>query len=235
MKPKTIAVIPARGGSKRIQKKNIKQLAGKPLITYTIEAALHSTSINRTFVSTDDEDVQNIVKPYSVEIIERPQELAADETPTIDVVFHVLQVLEAEDYLPKTIVLLQPTSPLRTSQDIDSALELFLRRECEAVMSVCRVFRSPYWSFRICEDYLKPLFDEKYLKMRRQDLPELYMPNGALYVSTPYNLRKYGSFCCPQTVPYIMPPERSVDIDDEMDFLLAEVLITKSSFGNNVQ
>jgi len=221
-----VAIIPARGGSKGIPRKNIKQLFGKPLIVWTIEHAKKSRYIGRITVSTEDKEISEISKKYGAEVIERPEELAKDETPTIDVIFHVLRV-QAENFEPGLVVLLQPTSPLRNAQDIDNAIELFLKNDCESVVSVCEVEHSLYWSFEIENRYLKPIFGGKYLNMRRQDLSKVYTPNGAIYVSTPEILRKYKSFYCSKTIPYIMPPERSVDIDNEIDFMLAELLMRK--------
>lgn len=227
METKILAIIPARGGSKTIPRKNIKLLNGKPLIYYTIKESIKSKYLGRIIVSTEDKEISEISKKYGAEVIERPEELAKDETPTIDVIFHVLQVVKAENFEPGLVVLLQPTSPLRNAQDIDNAIELFLKNDCESVVSVCEVEHSPYWSFEIENRYLKPIFGGKYLNMRRQDLPKVYTPNGAIYVSTPEILRKYKSFYCSKTIPYIMPPERSVDIDNEIDFMLAELLMRK--------
>jgi len=226
METKILAIIPARGGSKTIPRKNIKLLNGKPLIYYTIKESIKSKYLGRIIVSTEDKEISEISKKYGAEVIERPEELAKDETPTIDVIFHVLQV-QAENFEPGLVVLLQPTSPLRNVQDIDNAIELFLKNDCESVVSVCEAEHSLYWSFEIENRYLKPIFGGKYLNMRRQDLPKVYTPNGAIYVSTPEILRKYKSFYCSKTIPYIMPPERSVDIDNEIDFMLAELLMRK--------
>jgi len=225
MKNKIIAIIPARGGSKGVPRKNLRLLCGKPLIYYTIREALKSKHISKTIVSTEDEEVVKTSNEYGAEVIKRPIELAKDETPTIDVIFHVLQVVKAQNFEPKIVVLLQPTSPLRNAQDIDNAIELFLENDCESVVSVCEIEHSPYWSFKIENGYLTPIFGEEYLRKRRQDLPKVYIPNGAIYVSTPEVLCKYRSFYCQKTIPYIMPPERSVDIDNEIDFMLAELLM----------
>ena len=227
MNYKIIAIIPARGGSKGIPRKNIKLLAGKPLIAHSIENALKSKYIDIVIVSTEDEEIAEISRRYGAEVLERPEELAKDETTTIDVIFHVLEVLGANNFTPKTIVLLQPTSPLRKAEDIDNAIMLFLDSDCESVVSVCEVEHPPYWSFRIEERYLKSLFDKRYLRMRRQDLEKAYIPNGAIYVSTPQTLYKYKGFYCNYIIPYIMPIERSVDIDNEIDFMLAELLMRR--------
>jgi len=217
-----VAIIPARGRSSGIPKKNIRLLNGKPLIAYSIEAALKSKYINRVMVSTENEKIAKIAKRYGAEIIKRPEQLAGDETPTTDVIFHVLEIIRG--YCPEVVVVLQPTSPLRTYQDINSAIRLFLEKNCESVVSVCEVEPSPYWSFKIEKGYLKPIF-ESYLRTRRQELPKSYMPNGAIYISRPEILHKYHSFYCNKTIPYVMPPERSVDIDSEIDLKLAELLI----------
>ncbi len=227
MKNKIIAIIPARGGSKEIPRKNIRLMSGKPLIALSIEAALKSKCIDRVVVSTEDKEIAEISREYGAEIIERPKELAKDESSTIDAILHALEVLKAENYNPDIIILLQPTSPLRNAEDIDSAIELFLNSDCESVVSVREVGHSPYWCFEIEDGYLKSLFGDEYLRMRRQELEKVYMPNGAIYISTPENLRKYKGFYCLRTIPYIMPPERSIDIDNEIDLMLAELLMKR--------
>jgi len=220
-----LSIIPARGGSKDIPRKNIQPLAGKPLIAYTINSALKSKYVGKVVVSTEDEKITEVSKTYGAEVIKRPKELAKGETPTIDVIFHAIDALKVKN--SDLIVLLQPTSPLRTAKDIDNAIELFLSNECESVISVCEVKHSPYWCLKIENGYLKPLFKEKHLKTRRQDLPKAYTPNGAVYISTSEILYKYKSFYCSKTLSYIMSPERSIDIDTEIDFMLAELLMRK--------
>jgi CMP-N-acetylneuraminic acid synthetase len=227
MKPKIVAIIPARGGSRGIPSKNIKRLFGEPLIAWTIKQAKKSGYLDEIIVSTEDEEIAEISRKYGAEIIKRPEELAKDESPTIDAVFHVLEILRTENYNSNIVVLLQPTSPLRTAKDIDNAIELFLNSNYESVVSVCEIEHPPYWSFKIKGEYLEPLFGNEYLKMRRQDLHKTYMPNGAIYISTPQILYKYRSFYCEKTIPYIMPAERSIDIDTEIDFMLAELLMRK--------
>ena len=222
-----LAIIPARGGSKGIPKKNIRLLAGKPLIAYTIEAALKSKYIDKVVASTEDEEIAEVSRKYGAEVIKRPEELARAESPTIDAIFHALEVLKTENYTPDIVILLQPTSPLRNAKDIDNAVELFLDSDCGSVVSVCEVEHSPYWSFKIEKGHLKTLFEEEYGRMRRQDLPKVYSPNGAIYVSTPEILHNYKDFYCNYIIPYIMPIERSVDIDNEVDFMLAELLVKK--------
>jgi len=229
---KILAIIPARGGSRRLPGKNIRKLLGKPLIVWTIEQAKKSKYIDKLIVSTDDKAIAEISKKYGAEVIKRPKILAIDRAKTIDVIFHLLSVLKKEKYDPEIIVLLQPTSPLRTVKDIDNAIELFLKNKCESVISIYESGHSPYWSFKIGKKYLEPIFSRKYLKQMRQDLPRAYIPNGAIYISRPKVLLKYKSFYCKKILPYIMPAVRSIDIDNETDFKLAELLLKKQNEKN---
>jgi len=224
---KILAVIPARGGSKRLPRKNIKKFRGKALITWTIETALKSKYLDRVIVSTEDKKIAQLSKRYGAEVIKRPKSLSTDRARVEDAVFHTLSVLKKQNYEPDVVVLLQPTSPLRTRKDIDEAIAKFLKNECNSLISVCEASPSPYWSFRIQDGYLEPFAGWKYLKMRSQDIPRTYMANGAIYISTPKNLFKNKSFYCKKILPYIMPKERSIDIDDEIDFKLAELLLRR--------
>lgn len=221
----TIAIIPARGGSKGLPRKNIKMLAGRPLIIYTIEAALKSKYINQVIVSTEDREIEEVLRECGTKVIKRPEKLAQDNSPTIDTIIHVLELLEIQNNNFDNVVLLQPTSPLRNADDINNAIELFLKSKAKSLVSVCETTHSPYWYSEIEDGYLKPIFEEKYQNMRRQELPKTYLPNGAIYISTSENLKKYKSFYGPETIPYIMPIKRSIDIDTEIDFITAEILI----------
>lgn len=224
---KFISVIPARGGSKRLKRKNIKMLAGKPLIAYTIIESLKSERFDRIIVSTEDSEIAHISENYGAEIIKRPDNLSRDDTPTIDVIFHVIEQLKVDMDESLTIVLLQPTSPLRIAEDINKCIDLFLNNKCESLVSVCKVSHPINWFFRIDGDYLKPLLDRNILKKDNQDFNSFYQLNGAIYIIELKTLQKYKSFICKYTIPYIMPIERSVDIDTEKDFLLAKLLIKK--------
>lgn len=192
---KILAIIPARGGSKRLPGKNIALLAGKPLIAHTIETAQKSQYIDRIVVSTDDKKIADVSQKYGAEIIERPKEFAEDQSPVHQAVEHALsQLVKTHQYIPDFVVLLQPTSPLRTIEDISRALDLFLKNPCESVISIS----------------------------------ESGQTNGAIFISTPALLKKYKSFYQNNTLNYVMPDNRSVDIDDEEDFKLAGSLIQKS-------
>ncbi len=229
---KIIAIIPARGGSKGLPGKNIKLLAGKPLIAWTIERALKSKYLDRVIVSTDDKEIAEVSKKYGAEVIERPKKLATDKAKTIDVVSHVLGVLKKEHYVPDIAVLLQPTSPLRVTDDIDESILMFLKNKCDSVISFYES-SFPLQGFKMEKKYLKPILGNKYLKTRRQDLPKTYLPNGALYVFTPRDLLKYKTFYPEKILPYIMPSDRSIDIDHEIDLKLAELII--KSAGKNLK
>jgi CMP-N-acetylneuraminic acid synthetase len=225
---KIVAIIPARGGSKGIPRKNIRLLAGKPLIAYSIEAALNSKYINRVIVTTEDKEIAGISRKYGAEVIERPEGLAKDNSQTIDVVKHILENLKKnENYTPDIIALLQPTSPLRTEKDIDNVIELFANNKCGSVISVCEAIHPVYWTFTI-EKYLKPLFSWDYiLNKRRQDLPKTYILNGAVYITSLDNLYKYNSFFNRKIIPYIMQSKKSVDIDEKVDFEFVEFLLRR--------
>jgi CMP-N,N'-diacetyllegionaminic acid synthase len=223
---KIIGIIPARGGSKGIPRKNIKILAGKPLIAYTIEAALKSKYLDRVIVSTEDKEIAQISKKYGAEVIKRPKKLATDTARIIDVIFYLLKILKREEkYIPEIVILLQPTSPLRTSNDIDKAIDIFLKNKCESVISVCETTPFLYLAFKIAKNYLRPIFSKKYFTQRRQDLTKVYIPNGAIYISTPKNLLKYKGFYSKKTLPYIMPVSRSIDIDTREEFKIAEICL----------
>jgi len=227
MEKEIIAIIPAKGQSKGVPRKNIRLLLGKPLIWYSIQAAKSVKNIKRVFVSTEDKEIAEISKKFGAEIIKRPIEYAKDESPTNDVISHILDTLnEREKYEPSTIVLLQPTSPLRESKNIKEALELFQTNKCGSVISICEVLHPIQWTFEIVDNgFLKPAFNEKYLGMRRQELTKYYLPNGAIFITSLSNFREKNSFYCHPIMPYIMPPEISVDLDTELDFIIAESLL----------
>ena len=224
---KGVAIIPARGGSKGIPRKNIKPLAGKPLIAYTIDEALKCQCFDRIIVTTDDHKIAQISQENGADILMRPKELAEDHTPTVDAILHAVKMLEKEeDYVLDYIVVLQPTSPLRSSGDIKAAINLYLENaDCESLVSVAECEHPISWAMNIKNGYLIPFFDETYLKERRQEHLITYVPNGAIYVISRESLYKNQNFYSDRTLAYIMPLERSIDIDTEYDFMIAEFLI----------
>ncbi|GAG39476.1 unnamed protein product [marine sediment metagenome] len=153
--------------------------------------------------------------------------MAKNGTPTMAVVFDVIEIILDKSKKNEIIVLLQPTSPLRTADDINNSLELYLNNECESIISVSRIPKPPYWALKIDENKIKPEFDQKYFKMNRQDFKTFYIPNGAIYVSDCESLYKNKSFFSNNIIPYIMPIERSIDIDTEFEFFIAEILMKK--------
>jgi len=230
-KGKTIlGLIPARGGSKSLPRKNIRPLLGKPLIAWTIEQALVSKYLDRVVVSTDDEKVANISKKYGAEgPFMRPKELATDEAKGIDVVLHAIDWIEKSGNSYDLIMLLQPTSPLRTSEDIDKAIKLLFSKKAQAVVSVCEAEHHPYWSNILPENgCMRDFIKTENMNKNRQELPVFYRLNGAIYLACWDYLKNERSFFGKNTFAYIMPKERSIDIDNEVDFELARILMNYS-------
>ena len=219
---KVLAIIPARKGSKGIVGKNSKLIGGKPLVAWTIEAAINSKFIDKTHVSTDCLTVKSIAESYGLKVPRlRPDNLSEDDTTSSSVI--LFELLDKNEY--DVICMLQPTSPLRTSKDIDSALELFSEFNADSLVSVVEDRHSPYWSFQIKDKYLKSPFSLNYINKRRQDLPKTFSLNGAIYISKISFYKKQKSFLTNETIPYIMPTNRSIDIDDIDDFKNAEVAL----------
>ena len=219
---KLLVLIPARGGSKGIPRKNIRLLNGKPLIAHTIQAALNVPEIDRVIVSTDDKEIADVAEQWGAEVpFLRPPELAADDTPGIAPVLHAL------GHFPevKQVLLLQPTSPLRDSGDIQGILTFQRSQKCPSVVSVYESGKHPQYSYRLdAAGGLSP-FLEAAPATCRQDLEKAYSLNGALYLCDRNWLQKNGSFIGPDTLGYPMPPKRSVDIDTPLDWLWAETLM----------
>lgn len=218
-----LALIPARGGSKGVPGKNIREVVGKPLMAWTIEAAQQARCIDRVVVSSDDAAILQVARTWGAEIpFVRPAELARDETPGIDVVLHALQQLPGVTW----VVLLQPTSPLRTAQDIDAAYALCQEKDAPACVSVTEVATLPWWMFRLSDEgRLRSFIPESERPQRRQEAPPLYALNGAVYVARADWLRRTQSFLTDETLAYVMPAERSIDIDTPLDLTIAACLL----------
>lgn len=227
-----LAIIPARGGSKGLPGKNIKLLDGRPLIHYTIEAALKSEYIQKVLVTTDDEEIASISKAAGAEIpFLRPAHLAGDDAKTIDVIKHALSFYEADSQCAiKHIILLQPTSPLRNSWDIDQAYRIYIDHNADSLQSVSPVVNHPYLLRRIVNDQLRPYKDDRD-NLLRQDVESLYQLNGAIYIFKRELLNQKNTLVGDNNYPYVMPFERSIDIDDIYDFWLAERILKEQ--GNN--
>ena len=223
-----LALVTARGGSKGVPHKNMKLLQGKPLIAWSIEAAKESPSVGRIVTSTDDEEIAEVARGWGSEVpFRRPPELARDVSPHIQVVVHALEWLERyEGYRPEYVLLLQPTSPLRTTEDIEAAVAIAEARNADAVVGVEESPHHPFLVKRLAEDGTLADFvttDMAYL--RRQDLPMAYVVNGAIYLNRREPLLSEETFLPRQTYPYVMPQERSMDIDTPWDWFLVELVL----------
>jgi len=218
-----LAIIPARGGSKRLPRKNILDLNGTPLIAHTIAAGLNSNYIDKVVVSSDDSEILEISKKYGADTLYRPSELATDRATTFDAIKHTIENFEEYDY----IVLLQPTSPLRNEHHIDSAIELLEDKNADAIISVCEMDHSPLWSNTLDESLsMKGFLRDEVLNSRSQDLEPYYRLNGAIYICKTERLLKEKSFFLKDNIfAYVMDRKSSVDIDEEIDFRFAEVMI----------
>jgi len=223
-----IAIIPARLGSKRLPKKNILPLCGKPLVAYSIEAALNSNAVDGVYVSTDDEEVVSIAQSYGAEVpFLRPDYLGRDTASTEDVCEHMLEFLERKSSLDtSSFVLLQPTSPLRTAQHIDGAVSVFKKKNADSVVSVSEFEHPVSWALSVENEILTPCFSEE-LKKRSQDCALRYHPNGAVFVFDTAFFRKRVGRYGKRTFPYVMNRNSSVDIDTKFDFEYAEFLVRR--------
>jgi len=218
-----LAIIPARGSSKRLPRKNILPLLGKPLVAWTIDAALSSSFIDRCIISTDDEEIAQIAREYGCDVpFIRPTELATDRALSNSVYLHALEAL-SDKY--DIAIFLQPTSPLRKTVDIDQALELMQKKGASSIVSVVEAVRPLEWYVVIGEDFkLKNVVKESYNIVEKFNRPKTYYYNGAIKaITVNYFLEKKVSLS-PNTIAYIMPLDRSVDIDNEFDFRIAEMI-----------
>ena len=220
-----LGLIPARGGSKGIPRKNVRCFFKKPLIEWTIEVALSTSLIDRVVVSTDDIEIAEISKAAGAEVpFLRPSELAMDSSPGISTVLHALQELPDID----DVITLQPTSPLRTVNDVEEIFSLRHLLGVQSAVSLSIASKHPSWSYSIDESKRLIPVDNSNQFFCRQDLPETFYLNGAMYLSSREFLEKKKTFIDKNTVGYIMPPERSIDIDTELDFKIAEFIIKSS-------
>ncbi len=220
-----LAIIPARAGSKGVKDKNIRKINGKPLIAWTIDVAIKSKYIDKLILSSEDDKICKIAKKLSCDVpFVRPAEYALDETPMIKVIHHaILNMNDKYDY----VVLLQPTSPLRETEDIDQAISLCISKKAPSCVTICESNKSPYWMYMREEDeILKPFISyPEHLFDRRQSLPTVYMLNGAVFVAECDWILSKNSFMSEDTVSYIMEQSKSFDIDTELDFIIAESML----------
>ncbi|EPA5447435.1 TPA: acylneuraminate cytidylyltransferase family protein [Vibrio cholerae] len=225
---KILAITPARGGSKRLPSKNIKHLNGKPLIQWTIDAALSVREITRVMVTTDCEVIAEIAKQAGAEVpFLRPPELATDTSSSTDVIRHALDFYRAQDEEFDFVLLLQPTSPIRSADDIRFAIEQLKANEADAVVSVCPCDHSPLWANTLPDDRsMADFIRHEVSQLRSQDLPDYYRINGAIYLTRVDRFYQENSlFLSSNIFAYVMDNESSVDIDHELDFLIAETVL----------
>ena len=223
---KCIALIPARGGSKGVPRKNLRHLNGKPLVLHTIEAALASTRISDVYLSSDDGDILAVGARAGCKLIRRPESLARDDSTAVEVVKHFLDSADRSGTEDPAIVYLQPTSPLRTTAHIDAAIDVMTGAGAYTLISVTELEKSPFKSFVLDESgRLESLFDEKLSNLGRQALPKAYLPNGAIYIFTRSAFIERGGFPSNGSLPFIMSSADSIDIDTEDDLTLAQRIL----------
>ena len=223
---KILGIIPARGGSKGVPRKNIREFCGKPLIAWTIEQAKGSKYIDTCVVSTEDEEIKAVSEKWGGSVpFMRPKEMSRDDTPSIEPIMHALNMMPGYDLM----VLLQVTSPMRLSEDIDGAIEFCFENGAQSCISLTEAATNPYWTYTLDEGNrirrLLKLAPEK--SYRRQLLPKVYQPNGAVYIASREFINRTHVLNDESTVGYLMPTTRSWDIDTLQDFEIAQFLMQK--------
>ncbi|MCR4256733.1 MAG: acylneuraminate cytidylyltransferase family protein [Candidatus Uhrbacteria bacterium] len=227
---KLLALIPARGGSKGIPKKNIRPFAGKPLIAHSIEAGKGSKYVDRVVITTDDAEIAEIAKSFGAEVpVLRPAEISGDKSPVMEAVIHMLDYLrDKEGYEPTHLLLLQTTSPLRRSSDIDAAVELFQNRGAESLVSMCRTENGLFTKDE--NDVVETVYDGYKSATNRQMLPKCYKLDGCmLYLIDVNVLREKRSFLGGKLIGFEIPRWRAVDLDDPEDFIVGELIHRNAS------
>ena len=225
---KVLGIITAIGGSKGIKRKNIVSLAGKPLIYYTIQAAKKSKLLTNFIVSTEDKKIAAIAKKYGASVpFLRPKKLAKDDTKSIDVIKNIIKKLEKNNEFYDAVIILQPTSPLRTGIDIDNAINKMIKTDADSIISLVNITGFALdWIKKIKNDIIYSFYKDEKEGIPRQKLDTLYKRNGAIYLTKTSVLKK-GSIFGKSSRPYIMPAEKSVDINEEFDLLLTKFLMEK--------
>lgn len=224
MRRRVFALIPARGGSKGVHKKNLRLVKGHSLVERAILSAIGAVAVDMTYLSSDDDDILNVGRSMGIAVYKR-ESRAADDAATADDV-----VLDFITRLPKVelendpyIVYLQPTSPFRTSVHIDNAFREMGEKKCTTCISVISLTKSPYKSFILTSDgLLKPMFGERFSSSNRQALPPAYYPNGAIYIFPISEFTRRGTFPSEGSLPFVMDENVSIDIDTEEDIAIAE-------------
>lgn len=224
----TLGLIPAKGGSTRLAMKNIRLLGGKPLIAWAAEAARESGVIDRLILSTEDQAVADKARDLGIDVpFMRPQELARDPAGVVEVALHALEELENAGEKFNTLIILLPTCPFRTATDVRRAYELFVAHDRPFLMSVAEYSHTPFAAYRLDKnDGLEPVFPE-YLNCRSQTMPKAFRPNGAVHVLDVPRFRTAKDYVAQPLVGYVMPRERSVDIDTDADLREAILMLAE--------
>ena len=226
-----LALITARGGSKRLPGKNIRVLGGKPLIVWSIDVAKDIPEICEILVSTDDPAIATVCKEAGANVPWlRPAELATDTASSVDVALHALDWYEAENGAVDGLLLLQPTSPFRTQATVQRGIDLFSKHGRQPVLGVSPTHAHPMWTFKTEGKYLVPFMPDHGLGMRSQDLPPAYVVNGSLYLISPAELRACRAFLGAKAIPLVIEsPQEALDIDTELDFKMAEFYLDRGA------
>ena len=230
-----LALVSARGGSKGLPGKNVRPLLGKPLIGWSIDQGLASQYVDAVVVSTDDAAIASVARDYGAELpFMRPPELASDTATSIDVILHALDALERVDRRYDLLVLLEPTSPLRETADIDAALEaLVAHPEAQSIVGVAKVEAGhPAFLLRCNGVLLEPYAPQEFGAKRRQDLDQLFFLEGTVYISWVDALRTRHSFYHDRTMPHMVPKYKSFEVDDLTDFTVIEALMAARMKGS---
>jgi len=224
-----LALVPARGGSKGLVRKNVLPFNGRPLICWTVEQARAAQTVDRVMVSTDDTEIAAAARDCGAEVpFMRPGALAQDATGSVEVIMHALEWLKSnESYVPDLIILLQATTPLRTAGDIDECVRLLCEKGTESVVSVTVSEGNPYYNLVECSDCGYVAISKKGAYTRRQEVPAVYRINGAVYGWHTGIVLREKKVLTARSRMYLMPKERSVDIDDAIDFAIAEFLVRR--------
>jgi CMP-N-acetylneuraminic acid synthetase len=235
MSNRPLAIIPARGGSKRFRRKNLALLAGKPLLAYAIQAARESGVFDSVCVSSEDEEVLAVARSHGAHLVlTRPLELASDTVQVGQVCAYLLEYLASQGHIYPEFAVLLATSPLRTSQDIQAAYEIFQRREANYVMSLIPFSHPPQRAVWVPHAYVESYFGKEYLQQDHQSLHRLYRHDGSIIFARSEVFLKERDFYGTRVVPYFIPMERSVDIDSPLDLAWAEFLLSRGASGADV-
>jgi len=222
---RVLGLIPARGGSKGVYKKNIRIVNGKPLIAHSIEIARDSKYIDTVAVSTDDREIADASRRYGALVVPRPKKFSGDKSPTIDAIFHAVEWLKERNKCFDVVALIEPTSPLRKNSDLDDAVKLFIKNfdKADSLVSLGEVhLENSYITKKIEQGYVKPLIDIDKAIHQRQQLPKVYFPYGVIYLSKIESLKKYRTFYQERTIPYFIERWQNYEIDDFYDYLCVE-------------